>query len=601
MRLSRLFGRTLREAPAEADTASHRLLVRAGAIDQLGAGLYTLLPFGLRAQRKIEGAVRRELEGVGAQEVLMPVLQPVELWQATGRDVAYGPELYRLRDRRERGFVLAPTHEEVVTRLAATFARSHRQLPVTLFQIQTKMRDEPRPRAGLLRVREFTMMDAYSFDAGEAGMDASFEVLREAFHRLFAALGLPVVAVQADSGAIGGKESVEFVLPSPAGEDTIVRCTRPACGYAANLEKAEFRPAPGATPEAPGGDPGDGGGQHPRREDDRRPRGHAPGDRPLPDAQGRLLPGRPRPGSGGRRGGLVFVGIRGDLAVNETKLRRVLGTDDLRLATDAEVGAAGPGGGVGLPGGGERGAHRRRPLRARGRGPGGGGQPGGPAPAPRPVRAGLHGRHRGGHRHRPGGRPLPPLRGAPHAGEGDRAGAHLQAGGALQRGAGGALPRLRRGASSPCGWAATGSASGAPWRAAVEAGHDERGIVWPPALAPYSVHLVALGYDQPDLTPVADALYQELQEAGLSVLLDDRAESAGVKLNDADLLGLPLRVTLGPRGLRQGESSLAALAGHGGDARPSPWKAPGRASPLPRSGASPARRSAPPETGAATR
>ena len=310
--------------------------------------------------------MRRELEGVGAQEVLMPVLQPVELWQATGRDVAYGPELYRLHDRRERGFVLAPTHEEVVTRLAATFARSHRQLPATLFQIQTKMRDEPRPRAGLLRVREFTMMDAYSFDASAAGMDASFEVLREAFRRLFAALGLPVVAVQADSGAIGGQESVEFVLPSPAGEDTIVRCPRPACGYAANLEKAELRPAPGATPGAPeGGDSGDGGGRHPRRQDDRRPRGHVLGIDPSQTLKAVFYRAGPGPGAASTPGrGWSSSAIRGDLAVNETKLRRVLGTRRPAPGDGRRGGRRRAGGGVGLAGGGERGAHRRRPLGA---------------------------------------------------------------------------------------------------------------------------------------------------------------------------------------------------------------------------------------------
>jgi prolyl-tRNA synthetase len=593
MRLSRLFGRTLREAPAEADTASHRLLVRAGAIDQLGAGLYTLLPFGLRAQRKIEGAVRRELEGVGAQEVLMPVLQPVELWQATGRDVAYGPELYRLRDRRERGFVLAPTHEEVVTRLAATFARSHRQLPATLFQIQTKMRDEPRPRAGLLRVREFTMMDAYSFDASAAGMDASFEVLREAFHRLFAALGLPVVAVQADSGAIGGQESVEFVLPSPAGEDTIVRCPRPACGYAANLEKAELRPAPGATPGAPEG-------ETPAMEEV-----STPGVKTIdalaatlgidPSQTLKAVFYRAGPGPGAEdAGGLVFVGIRGDLAVNETKLRRVLDTDDLRLATDAEVGAAGLVAGSASPVGvsGVRTVVDRSVPEAGGLVAGG-------------NREGLHLRHVLYGRDYTAGTvadigtaragDLCPRCGGPLTLEKGIELGHIFKLGVRYSEVLGARYLDSEGRQQPLWMGCYGIGVGRTLAGAVEAGHDERGIVWPPALAPYSVHLVALGYDQPDLAPVADALYQELQEAGLSVLLDDRVESAGVKLNDADLLGLPLRVTLGPRGLRQGEIELR-------------WRATGETRTIPLEGAGArvatahsAQFGAPPETGTATR
>src|SRR5688572_10419872 len=232
MRLSRFFAQTLREDPADSDTASHRLLVRAAMIDQLAAGLYTMLPLGLRAQRKLETIVREEMEAAGALEVQMPVLQPAEIWQQSGRDVAFAEVLFRLTDKRERPHVLGPTHEEVVTRLVAQRVRSHRDLPVTLYQMHTKHRDELRPRAGLLRVREFIMKDAYSFDATEEGLDASYAAMDRAYRRIFERCQLEAVAVHADSGAIGGKESVEFVLPCDAGEDTIVRCT--GCEYAAN-------------------------------------------------------------------------------------------------------------------------------------------------------------------------------------------------------------------------------------------------------------------------------------------------------------------------------------------------------------------------------
>ncbi|HVG96990.1 MAG TPA: proline--tRNA ligase [Chloroflexota bacterium] len=564
MRLSRHFGRTLRDAPAEAETASHRLLVRGGYVDQLAAGLFSLLPLGLRVQRRLEAIVRRELEAAAAQEVLLPVLQPIELWQATGRDAAYGPELYRLQDRRERGFVLAPTHEEAVTRLAATYVRSHRDLPVTLFQIQTKMRDEPRPRAGLLRVREFVMMDAYSFDAGAEGLDASFEAMRGAFGRIFAAAGLPVVPVLADSGAIGGKESVEFVLPAAAGEDTIVTCA--GCDYAANLEKAESAPdaaappvdTPGAAAMASVDTPGAAA--------------MAPVDTPgvkTIEALASFLGIEPAqtlkavfywagpPGGGPDAGeGLIFAALRGDLEVNETKLRRVLGQDDLRLATDAEVAAAGLVAGSASPVG------VRGPRTVVDRS----------VPAAGPLVAGgnrrdvhlrdvRYGRDfaadlvadiatvRDGDPCPRCGRPLTLKRGIELG--------HIFKLGVRYSEALGARYLDPAGRQQPLWMGCYGIGIGRTLAAAVEMeaprpGHDERGIIWPAALAPFDVHLVALNYDHPDVTPAADALYQALQDAGVAALLDDRAESAGVKLNDADLLGLPLRVTLGPRGLRRG-------------------------------------------------
>ena len=238
MRMSGMFGRTLREAPAEAESANHQLLVRSGLIVQLAAGVYSFMPPAWRSLRKIEQIIREEMEAAGAQEIRMPAMQPLELWQETGRDRSYGPVLFQLKDRRERSMVLAPTHEEAVTDLFRKTVQSYRDLPQRVFQMQTKFRDEPRPRGGLIRVREFIMKDAYSFDSDDATFQATYQAMAQAYHNVYRRCGVPVVAVQADSGAIGGKQSEEFIYLTEIGEDNIVLC--PACGYAANQERAEF-------------------------------------------------------------------------------------------------------------------------------------------------------------------------------------------------------------------------------------------------------------------------------------------------------------------------------------------------------------------------
>ncbi|MDO8716295.1 MAG: proline--tRNA ligase, partial [Dehalococcoidales bacterium] len=236
MRISELFGKTQREIPAEADTASHQLLLRAGMIRQLTAGVYSYLPLAWRALNKIENIIRDEMDKAGGQELMMPVLQPLELWQQTGRDIAQGKVLFTLTDRRDHKLALGTTHEEVITELVKYNVQSYRDLPLLLYQIQTKFRDEPRPRAGLIRAREFVMKDLYSFDADTEGLDRSFEKMRQAYENICRRCGLPAVMVEADSGAIGGKESFEFMLITDVGEDEIIRC--PSCGYAANNEKA---------------------------------------------------------------------------------------------------------------------------------------------------------------------------------------------------------------------------------------------------------------------------------------------------------------------------------------------------------------------------
>ena len=242
MRFTQLIGKTIRTEPADAETASHRLMLKAAMISQVASGVYSYLPLGWRALRKIENIIRQEMDSAGGQEIRMPVLQPAELWEETGRKAAFGDNLFTLQDRRGREMVLAPTHEEVVTNIVRANVQSYRDLPVILYQIQAKLRDELRPRAGLIRVREFDMKDAYSFDADEESLEASYQAMAQAYRNIYQRCGLPVLMVEADSGAIGGKDSSEFILPTPSGEDTVITC--PKCGYAANAEKARGVVAP---------------------------------------------------------------------------------------------------------------------------------------------------------------------------------------------------------------------------------------------------------------------------------------------------------------------------------------------------------------------
>ncbi|HET7768682.1 MAG TPA: proline--tRNA ligase [Chloroflexota bacterium] len=539
MRQSRVFAKTLREDPADSDTASHRLMVRAAMIDQLAAGLYTMLPLGLRAQRRLEGIVREEMDGAGALEVQMPVLQPAEIWRRSGRDVAFAEVLFRLSDKRERPHVLGPTHEEVVTRLVAQRARSHRDLPVTLYQVHTKHRDELRPRAGLLRVREFIMKDAYSFDATEDGLDESYALMERAYRRIFERCALDVVPVQADSGAIGGKESVEFVLPCDAGEDTIVRCTR--CDYAANTERAVF-----SRGSAPGSEP------QPLEEVS------TPGVKTI-EALARFLGIAERQTAKavfytsvtGDASQLVFVVIRGDIPVNEVKLKNYLGCDALRLAGDDEVRAAGLVAGSASPvglGGIRTIADLSVPLLANA-------VAGGNRPDVHLKNVNF-------------GRDFQTDEvvdiGTARAGDAcERCGGELTTARGMELGhifklgtryttAFDASYLDADGRERSIWMGCYGIGVGRTLAAVVEAHHDERGIVWPAPVAPYDVHLVALNVDNPEVKSAAERVYAELSAAHRAVLYDDRVESPGVKFNDADLIGLPVRITVGPRGLREG-------------------------------------------------
>jgi prolyl-tRNA synthetase len=535
MRMTRLFSHTLREAPVEAEHASHQLLLRAGLVQQIAAGVYSYLPLGWRVLRRIEQIVREEMDRAGGQEILMPVLSPIELWQESGRASDYGPTLMSLEDRRERRFALGPTHEEVVVDLFRRTVQSYKELPQLLYQIQTKFRDEPRPRMGLVRGREFGMMDLYSFHADHADLDRTYDDMYAAYLRVYQRAGVPVVVVDADSGTIGGRESQEFMLLTEIGEDEILLC--PSCGYAANAEKAELRKAE-AAPEAP----------QPLEEVS------TPGQKTIEDLMRFLdvpaartlkavfyhADGRP-----------VFVAIRGDLEVNETKLRNALHALDVRLMTDDEVrnaglvaGSASP---VGLKG---------ITIVADDSVPG---SPNLVAGANKPdvhYRNVNHGRD--WHTSivddialaRPGdpcarcGTPFESRRGIEMG--------HIFKLGTRYTEKMDATFLDATGETKLAIMGCYGIGTSRLLQCAIESNHDERGIVWPRNLSPYDLHLVGLGLDREGVGERAEALYKGLTAAGLDVLYDDRPDvSAGVKFNDADLIGIPLRATVSPRSMEK--------------------------------------------------
>jgi prolyl-tRNA synthetase len=554
MRMSRLFGRTLRGVPSDAEQLSHQLLLKARLVEQLAAGIYTYLPLGQRALRKVEQIIREEMDAAGGQEVLMPALQPIDLWEESGRKAVLGPVLFSLADRRERVLALGPTHEEVVVDLFRRNVQSYKELPQLIYQIQTKFRDEPRPRLGLVRGREFGMMDLYSFDADWDGLDRSYDAMFRAYQRVFQRCGVPALPVLADSGAIGGKDSQEFVLLTEIGEDEFLLC--PSCSYAANAEKADHKKF-----------------RLPREEPLPLEEVSTPGQRTIEDLVDFL--GVPHWRTlkavfyaADRRP--VFVAIRGDLAVNETKLRNALGASDLRLMADDEVEAAGLVAGSASPIGlkGVRIVADDSVLDSPN-------LVGGANKPDTHLRNLNFGRDwqadlvtdlalaREGDAC-PNCGALMGVRRGVEMGHIFKLGTlYSEKMGAVFLDAGGA----RRLAVMGC----YGIGTSRLLHCIVEANHDERGIIWPKAVAPYEAHVVALGLDQPGVGQRADAIYEALRAAGVDVLYDDRPESPGVKFNDADLLGMPVRVTVSPRtlemvsaevkGRREREARLVPLEG----------------------------------------
>jgi prolyl-tRNA synthetase len=537
VRISKLFGKTLREVPAEADTVSHQLLVRAGMINQLVAGVYSYLPLGWRVLKKIENIIRDEMDKAGGQELSLPVLQPLEIWQQSGRDRV--DVLFTLYDRRERKLVLGPTHEEVITQLASRYVQSYRDLPLMLYQIQTKFRDEPRPRGGLIRAREFSMKDLYSFDVDEAGLDVSYNKMLQAYQNIYQRCGLPVMVVEADSGAIGGKDSREFMVIAESGEDEIIYC--PDCHYAANAEKAVS--VKGTI---------DNGKPRPVEEV------ATPGMGTIEEVAGFLKVPQNHTLKAVfyiADGEMVFVVIRGDLAVNEIKLNNILKATELRMATEPEVitagivaGAASPVGKKGIKviaddsvtsgtnfvaGGNKPDTHLKN------------------VNYPRDFKADT-------------------MADIASARAGDKC---LKCGGELASTHGievGHIFKLEttysskfnasyideKGESHPIVMGCYGLGLSRLLAAAVEQNHDDKGIIWPVSIAPYHVYLCPLYREGTKVAEVAEKLYQDLEAEGIEVLYDDREESPGVKFNDADLLGLPFRVTVSPRTLQKDSVEL---------------------------------------------
>ncbi len=537
--MTRLFGHTLREAPQEAEHLSHQLLLRAGLVQQVAAGVYSYLPLGWRVLRKIEQVVREEMDRAGGQEILMPVLSPIELWEESGRAADYGPTLMSLEDRRERRFALGPTHEEVVTDLFRRNVQSYKELPQLLYQIQTKFRDEPRPRMGLVRGREFGMMDLYSFHADPADLDRVYDDLYDAYQRVFQRCDVPVNVVDADSGTIGGRESQEFMLLSEIGEDEVLIC--PACNYAANAEKAEMRKPENAPEELEPLEEVSTPGQKTIR--DLMHHLDIPASRTLKAVFYQAIR------SSGTES--VIVAIRGDLEVNETKLRNALGALDVRLMSDDEVQAAGLVAGSASPVG-----LRDIAIVADDSIPGSANLVAG---ANKPD---VHYRNVNLGRDwqadtvadialaRPGdacgrcGQPFESKRGIEMG--------HIFKLGTRYTGKMDAAFLDSDGQKQLAIMGCYGIGTSRLLQGVIEANHDDRGIIWPRNLAPFVVHLVGLGLDRPEIAEKVDALYTSLTDGGIEVLYDDRTDaSAGVKFNDADLIGVPLRITLSPRSLEK--------------------------------------------------
>ena len=534
MRLSRMFGKTLRSEPAEAESVSHRLMLKAGMVHQVSAGVYSYMPLAWRVLRKIENIIREEMNAAGGQEVKMPVIQPLELWETSGRASAFGDNLFKLQDRRGRPLCLAPTHEEVITQMAIQHIHSYKDMPRMPYQIQTKLRDEPRPRAGLMRVREFDMKDLYSMDVDQAGLDVSYDKMVQAYRNIYRRCGLPALAVEADSGAIGGKDSHEFILIAESGEDQIVQC--PGCDFAANMERAS-----GVKPDQPKTSP------LPLEEVS------TPGVKTIKGLAEFL--GVPESKTlkavfYSADGEIVFVVIRGDLEVNDVKLKNLLHATDLRLATDEEVKAAGLVAGSASPvGRGDLKCIADDSIELGDNFVVGANKPDTHllnANYPRDFRADAVtdiAEVEAGQGCTLCGRPLSIARGIEVG--------HVFKLGTFFSESLGAYYSDQEGRQRPIVMGCYGIGVGRLMAAAMEQNHDEHGIVWPHPIAPYHVHLCALSLDRPGVAEAADQLYDSLQTAGLEVLYDDRDESPGVKFNDADLLGIPVRLTVSPRNLKQ--------------------------------------------------
>ena len=549
MRLSKAFSTTLREDPADAEIPSHQLLLRAGFIRQLGAGIFTYLPLARRAMSRIETIMREEINTIGGQELTMPVVHPADVWQETGRWSQIGDEMARFKDRTGHDMVLAMTHEEVVTDLARREIQSYKQLPQLIYHIQTKFRDDPRPRAGLIRVREFTMLDSYSLDRDWEGLDEQYQAHYKAYFRIFNRCGLPVRAVGSDTGMMGGKEAHEYMYLTPVGEDTLMFCD--SCSYAANRQVAEFRkPTPMEETPQP------------------LEKVSTPGVSTIADLASFLNVPTSQTAKAvffmaesgeDEKSTLVFAVLRGDMSLNETKLANALASGgkgqikNLRPALDTEIEAAGAVPGFASPigisredvlvvvddliphsynlvaGANEFDFHLRNTNLGR--------------DYEADIVADIAMAEEGA--------PCPSCDGELTAKRGVEVGNIFKLGTRYTESLG-ATFLDENGKPQPIIMGSYGIGVGRLLACVAEEYHDDYGLIWPISVAPYPVHIVLLNSKDGSAEGAAEKLYQNLVDQGLEPLYDDRDERAGVKFNDADLIGLPLRVTVSSRSLDKG-------------------------------------------------
>ncbi len=543
MRWSRYYLYTTREVPNDAEVISHQLMVRTGMIKKTAAGIYTYLPSGWRSLQKFMAIVRREMNAAGAIELCMPSIQPAELWVESGRWERYGKELLRIQDRHERDFVFGPTHEEVITDAVRRDVKSYRQLPFNLYQIQTKFRDEIRPRFGLMRGREFLMKDAYSFDSSLQGLDESYEAMQVAYRRIFEACQLDYTMVEADTGTIGGSASHEFMVVAETGESAVVRC--PSCGYAANVERAETRR----------GDEGGAAFAQQEMQEVATPDKHAVEEvaRFLKVAPKRLV----KTLIYDTEKGPVVALVRGDREVNEIKLANhfdiqnlaLAGEGTVRAVTGAPVGFAGP---VGL-----KNVRMVGDIGVRGM----------TNFVTGANKADAHLTNVNWGRDVDlanwtdlllvaGGDPCPRCDGTLEAFRGIEVG-HIFKLGTKYSEKLGCVFTDEAGADKPMIMGCYGVGIGRTVAAAIEQNHDKDGIIWPRPLAPFEVLLISLNPEDEAVKRTAEELYAQLQEKGIDVLFDDRDERPGVKFKDADLIGIPVRVTVGAKSLADGKVEVS--------------------------------------------
>jgi prolyl-tRNA synthetase len=544
MRLSNLFSQTLRENPADAEFASHQLLVRAGFIRQLGSGIFTYMPLAYRVLKRVKRILREEMKAIGGQELLMPVVQPADIWKESRRYYQIGSEMGRFTDRAGHEMVLAMTHEEAVSDLVRGVVHSYRQLPAIIYHLQTKWRDDPRPRAGLIRVREFLMLDSYSLDTDWQGLDARYKQHYEAYFRIFRRCGLPVVAVRSDSGMMGGQEAHEYMYLTPEGEDSLLFCD--ACGYSANRQAATTRkvePAKEAwlplekvaTPRV-------------SSIDDLTAFLNIP---PARTAKAVFYMGLVEEDGGEQKWVFIFSVVRGDMEVNETKVANLVKASDLRPATEDEIRSIGAVPGYASPlglkgvtvlvdelaakspnlvaGANEEGYHLRNVNHGRDY----------QASMIADISAAREGDA------------------CPECGAPLRLSRGVEVGNIFKLGARysdalGCTYLDNNGQSQPVIMGSYGIGLGRLIACVAEEHHDERGLTWPVSLAPFPVHVVVLKGKEMDSEALAARVENALCAAGLEPLVDDREESAGVKFNDADLIGLPLRVTVSERSFKAG-------------------------------------------------